>query len=141
MGTVEVGLLPETVIEERAAWTLAVNRNQNLLGKCMVVLRRPCTAVTELEADEWAALRDELRRLVPALERLFRPDQVNHAFLMNEEAQVHLHVVPRYAGPRLWRGRSFADEHWGRVFGGEPRILPLGELQQLADDIRAALRG
>jgi len=85
-------------------------------------------------------LRDELRRLVPALERLFRPDQVNHAFLMNEEAQVHLHVVPRYAGPRTWRGRMFSDEHWGRVFGDEQRILAPGELRQLAEAIRAELR-
>jgi diadenosine tetraphosphate (Ap4A) HIT family hydrolase len=137
---VGVGLLPETVIEERAVWTLAVNRNQNLLGKCMVVLRRPCTAVTDLEAEEWAALRDDLQRLVPALERLFRPDRFNHAFLMNEEAWVHLHVVPRYAGPRTWRGHRFTDEHWGRVFGGEPRILPPGELELLAQEIREQLR-
>jgi diadenosine tetraphosphate (Ap4A) HIT family hydrolase len=116
-----------------------VNRNQNLLGKCMVVLRRPCTAVTDLSADEWGALRDELRRLVPALDRLFRPDQVNHAFLMNEEAQVHLHVVPRYAGPREWRGRSFTDEHWGRVFGTEQRSLPPADLERLAGEIRAQL--
>ena len=132
-------LLPETVIEERPGWTLAVNRNQNLLGKCMVVLRRPCTAVTDLSADEWGALRDELRRLVPALDSLFRPDQVNHAFLMNEEAQVHLHVVPRYAGPRRWRGHSFTDEHWGRVFGTEQRNLPPADLKQLAEEIRAQL--
>lgn len=122
------------MIDEGAVWTLAVNRNQNLLGKCMVVLRRPCTAVTELEPGEWAALRDELRRLVPALDRLFRPDQVNHAFLVNEEAQVHLH-----AGPRTWQGRSFTDEHWGQVFGTEQRILPPDELKQLAREIREQL--
>jgi diadenosine tetraphosphate (Ap4A) HIT family hydrolase len=95
--------------------------------------------VTDLSADEWGALRDELQRLVPALDRLFRPDQVNHAFLMNEEVQVHLHVVPRYAGPREWRGRSFTDEHWGRVFGPEQRNLPPAELERLAGEIRALL--
>ena len=44
----------------------------------------------DITPDEWASLRDELRRLVPALERLFQPDQFKFAFLMNLDAQVHL---------------------------------------------------
>lgn len=71
-------LIPEeTVIEEGDVWSLAVNRNQDLLGKTMVVLRRPCTAVTDVEPDEWTALQHELRRVVPALHTCFRPDQFN----------------------------------------------------------------
>jgi diadenosine tetraphosphate (Ap4A) HIT family hydrolase len=79
---------------------LAVNRNQDLLGKMMLVVRRHCTAVIDIAPDEWASLRDELRRLVPALGRLFHPDQFNFAFLMNLDSQVHLHVVPRHAWSR-----------------------------------------
>jgi diadenosine tetraphosphate (Ap4A) HIT family hydrolase len=111
-----LSLLPETVIEQSALWTLAVNRNQ------------------------WLSLRAELRRLVPAVDRLFRPDQFNFAFLMNLDAQVHLHVIPRYAGPRHWRGREFTDAQWGRVFGREQRILDRPELTRLAHDIRIELR-
>ena len=60
-------LIPETVIEDRGVWTLAVNRNQDLLGKTMLVLRRPCTAVIEVEPDEWSALHAQVRRVVSAL--------------------------------------------------------------------------
>jgi diadenosine tetraphosphate (Ap4A) HIT family hydrolase len=127
------------VIEDRPSWTLAVNRNQHLLGQTMLVLRRPCTAVIDITPDEWTSLRDELRRLVPALERLFRPDQFNFAFLMNLDAQVHLHVVPRYATPRRWHDRTFTDEHWGTAFGHEQETLPAWELLQLADEIRVQL--
>jgi diadenosine tetraphosphate (Ap4A) HIT family hydrolase len=127
------------VIEDRPSWTLAVNRNQHLLGQTMLVLRRPCTAVIDITPDEWTSLRDELRRLVPALERLFRPDQFNFAFLMNLDAQVHLHVVPRYATPRRWHDRTFTDEHWGTAFGHELETLPAWELLQLADEIRVQL--
>jgi hypothetical protein len=84
-------------------------------------------------------LRDELRRLVPALDRLFHPDQFNFAFLMNLDSQVHIHVVPRYASSRRWRDRIFTDEHWGEAFGREQRPLPPAELQLLADEIRAQL--
>ena len=132
-------LLPETVVEESAHWTLAVNRNQDLLGKTMLVLRRPCTAVVEIQPDEWTGLHADLRRLVPAVSSLFRPDQFNFAFLMNQDAQVHLHVVPRYAEPRRWQGEEFVDVHWGAAFGHEQRLLEVTQLAALAADIGAVL--
>jgi diadenosine tetraphosphate (Ap4A) HIT family hydrolase len=131
--------VPSTVVEQGVLWTIAVNRNQNLLGKVMLVLRRPCTAVAHIEPDEWASLHTELRRLVDALTALYRPDQFNFAFLMNQDAQVHLHVLPRYAEPRYWNGRRFDDPHWGEAPGHEQRILQPGESAQLADEIRAHL--
>jgi diadenosine tetraphosphate (Ap4A) HIT family hydrolase len=136
---VTLSLLPESVIEEQPGWTLAVNRNQDLLGKTMLVLRRHCTAVIDIAPDEWALLRDELRRLVPTLDRLFHPDQFNFAFLMNLDRRVHLHVVPRYASSRSWHARTFTDRHWGATFGREQRPLPPAELQLLADEIRAQM--
>jgi len=132
-------LIPETVIEEQDFWIMAVNRNQDLLGKTMVVLRRDCTEVVDIDLDEWTALRSEVRRLVPALKSLFQPDQLNFAFLMNLDPYVHLHVVPRYAGPRRWRGEDFVDLHWGDLFGHEQRVLNTPALAALAAEIREAL--
>jgi len=136
---VTLSLLPESVIEERPSWTLAVNRNRDLLGKTMVVLRRHCTTVIDIAPHEWALLRDESGRLVPALDRLFHPDQFNFAFLMNLDSQVHIDVVPGYASSRRWRDRIFTDEHWGEMFRREQRPLTPAELQLLADEIRAQL--
>jgi len=34
-------------------WRLVVNRNQNLLGKTMLVLRRHAVGLPELTLDEW----------------------------------------------------------------------------------------
>jgi diadenosine tetraphosphate (Ap4A) HIT family hydrolase len=136
-----VALIPETVVRSGAVWTVAVNLNQDLLGKTMLVLDRPATAVVDLSPGEWAQLHAELRELVPALERLFSPDQINLAFLMNQVAQVHLHVVPRYRSPRSWAGLDFTDPHWGSVFGPEQRPLPRELLARLAAEIRAELAG
>ena len=91
---------PVTVIEAEGAWAIALNRNQNLLGKTMLVLRRQCGSVTDLSTDEWLDLHREIRRVGAALDSLFAPDLYNYAFLMNQDRQVHLHVVPRYATPR-----------------------------------------
>jgi diadenosine tetraphosphate (Ap4A) HIT family hydrolase len=132
-------LVPETVVEEGELWTIAVNRNQNLLGKAMLVLRRRCTAVSQLEPDEWTSLHPQLCRLVDALTALYRPDQFNFAFLMNQDAQVHLHVMPRYATPRRWNGHRFDDLHWGEAPGHEQRIVRADALARLANEIRAHL--
>jgi diadenosine tetraphosphate (Ap4A) HIT family hydrolase len=131
--------IPETVIEERAFWILAVNRNQDLLGKTILVLRRTCHAVVEIDAHEWRELRHEVQRLAPALDQLFQPDRLNYAFLMNRDAQVHLHVIPRYASPRRWHGKSFVDDHWGESFGNEQQPMQPAELGLLADEFRALL--
>ena len=52
--------LPESLVETGEHWLLAVNRNQNLLGKTMLILRRPCGAVVDIDAAEWAALHADL---------------------------------------------------------------------------------
>jgi diadenosine tetraphosphate (Ap4A) HIT family hydrolase len=133
-------LAQETVIRRGAVWTMAVNRNQDLLGKTMIVLERPCSAVVDLHPSEWAGLHAELRQLVPALTRRFAPDQFNFAFLMNQDAQVHLHVIPRYRSQRTWQGRIFDDPDWGSAPGQEQRPLPLDVLAELAQEISAELR-
>ena len=132
-------LLPETIVEERDGWTIAVNRNQDLLGKTMLVLRRDCTAVTDIEPAEWADLHVEIARVTAALRTLFAPDQLNYAFLMNLDAQVHLHVVPRYTSSRTWRDQQFEDPHWGSAFGHEQRVLDGASLAALASQLRDAL--
>ncbi len=60
---------------------------------------------------------------------------------MNVDAQVHLHVVPRYREARTWNGHTLTDPHFGQLFGTEQRLLPAAELATLASSIRAHLPG
>ena len=75
-----------------------------------------------------------------ALTALFEPDQVNFAFLMNVDAHVHLHVIPRYATHRHWHGLDLEDPHWGDAFGSEQRVLDESALSALAFQVRYTLR-
>ena len=129
-----------TEIQRSGLWTLAVNRNQNLLGKCVVIANRPCGSVPELHADEWSSLFEHLRLLTAALDSIFAPDAYNHAFLMNVDPQVHMHVIPRYASTRVWEGMTFHDPHWGGLFGTEQRLLSTEHLSRLSDAVRQALQ-
>ena len=136
-----LALDPGTVIREGPLWRVAVNRNQDLPGKVVLVLRREAGDVLEVTGEEWASFTDELRRVRAAVDALFQPDAWNHAFLMNLDPQVHCHVVPRYAGERRWGGLVFTDPHFGSVFGPEQRLLPAPQLAALRDEIRARLPG
>jgi diadenosine tetraphosphate (Ap4A) HIT family hydrolase len=132
-------LVPETVVAESQYWTIAVNLNQNLIGRLILVLNRDAEAVTALSSPEWSDLHWEIARTRRALDIMFQPDQYNYAFLMNQDTQVHLHVVPRYAEQRTWSGAQFEDNHYGELFGFEQRILPNDQLARLAIEIRRRL--
>jgi diadenosine tetraphosphate (Ap4A) HIT family hydrolase len=100
------------VLEQTAHWRVALNLNQNLLGKTIVVLTRHEEDVTRLAADEWDALRVVVARHVARLRAAFEPDHVNYAFLQNQDRHVHLHVIPRFASARVVGEQTFEDPDW-----------------------------
>jgi diadenosine tetraphosphate (Ap4A) HIT family hydrolase len=100
--------------EARASehWRVVVNRNQNLLGKTMLVLRRHRVRVADLSEEEWDDLRAQIVDVTDRLDRAFSPDHYNYAFLQNADRHVHLHVIPRYASEREFAGARFEDPDW-----------------------------
>ena len=132
-------LRPGTLIERGRLWTIALNSNQNLLGKCLILLNRPCGAVTEVQPDEWSDLLRQISRVRLALDSLFAPDQYNYAFLMNLDPQVHLHVIPRYKSPRRWDERKYHDPDFGSLFGHEEREFSAQESERLSRAIGSRL--
>lgn len=129
------------VVEWGELWTLALNLNQNLPGRCVLVLNRHSVDVRDLGPEEWVDLRAWIRRTASALDALLVPDGYNYAFLMNWDAHVHLHVVPRYAGSRELAGHTFSDPHFGGLFGTESVALPPEAMEELRSAIRACLPG
>lgn len=100
------------VIRRSTHWRTAVNLNQNLLGKLLIVLQRHEESVTSLTAAEWCELHEEVIWATARLRAAFAPDHFNYAFLQNQDRHVHLHVIPRYAGSRSLAGVDFEDPDW-----------------------------
>jgi diadenosine tetraphosphate (Ap4A) HIT family hydrolase len=124
------------VARESTHWRIAINRNQNLLGKLLIVLRRHEESVAELTSDEWSELRDELRWAIGRLDGAFHPDHFNCAFLQNQDRHIHLHVVPRYASSRTFGGREFADPDWPDHYSpGVEYLPPRDVIAAIADTI------
>lgn len=130
---------PEALVESRGTWTIAVSTNQHRLGAAVILLNRPCDAVSDLTAAEWMDLHAHLQRLERALDDLLSPDRYDHVFLMSLSHQVYLQVVPRYRSPRTWRGVTYEDSRWGELFDPEDRPAPPDAVEQLRDAIRDRL--
>lgn len=130
--------LETPVLRESRHWRTALNRNQNLLGKTIVVLRRHEEAVCALSGEEWSELHGELAWVTARLRTAFGPDHFNYAFLQNEDRHVHLHVIPRYGAARDVAGVVFEDAAYPDHYRpGEERRL---ERRQI-DAIAVALAG
>jgi diadenosine tetraphosphate (Ap4A) HIT family hydrolase len=126
------------VVRESTYWRIAINRNQNLLGKLLIALHRHEEAVAELTPAEWSELRGEVQWAVARLTEAFRPDHFNCAFLQNQDRHVHLHVIPRYAASRTCGGVVFQDPEWpDHYLPGVEYFAPPGVIAAIADALGA----
>jgi diadenosine tetraphosphate (Ap4A) HIT family hydrolase len=131
----------EPILAEGEHWRLVLNRNQDLLGKCFLALRRHCEAVADLTSQEWAELHAQLRVTTEALWQTFCPDRFNYAFLQNQDRHVHLHVIPRYATPRVLAGEMFPDagypDHY--AVGHPARVVLVEAVEEIVEKLRQAV--
>jgi diadenosine tetraphosphate (Ap4A) HIT family hydrolase len=123
---------PRDLMGSWERWHVVVNHNQSYLGKVMLVLRRHETDVAALTGDEQAALWQLLAQVRTALLGAFAPDHFNYAFLMNQDAHVHMHIIPRYAGPRHFAGATFEDGRLGEHYALTSNIVSPAVRQQVA---------
>lgn len=133
------GTEPKDFVGPRVHWRVIVNRNQNHLGKTMLVLKRHETDVAALTPEEQREFWPLLADMRHALEMLFQPDHFNYAFLMNQDAHVHLHIIPRYKTPREFAGLTFVDESFGEHYRLSENIVPPEVREKLAAELRAQI--
>ena len=126
------------VIAGSAYWQLVLNRNQSLLGKCFLALRRHLEVVPQLSLAEWADLHVQLVQATKVLTLAFQPDHFNYAFLQNQDRHIHLHVIPRYGGPRVFAGVIFDDPDYPSHYGvpTPSRHLSQEQFTALAERLR-----
>jgi diadenosine tetraphosphate (Ap4A) HIT family hydrolase len=75
-----------------------------LPGLVLVPRREGASELTDLDADDAAALMDEIRTATRVMLELSKPDKVNVGALGNVVAQLHVHVVGRFRSDPAWPG-------------------------------------
>jgi diadenosine tetraphosphate (Ap4A) HIT family hydrolase len=131
--------LQTPIVRESGSWLIVVNRNQNLLGRTFIALRRHEEEVTAITVAEWAELHDEVRWVTERVRRAFAPDHFNYSFLMNLDPHIHLHVIPRYVGTRRLAGVDFGDPDYPDAYRAPAKPEELASPEVIAA-VAAALR-
>lgn len=89
--------------------------------------------LTDLDADQRAALVEEIARVERLLLDVFEPHKLNVAALGNLVPQLHVHVIARFEDDPAWPAPV-----WGRVAS---RPYPPEALVDRVRDLRGALLG
>jgi diadenosine tetraphosphate (Ap4A) HIT family hydrolase len=133
------GQFETPVIRESTLWLTFINRNQALLGKTIIALRRHEEEVDSIAPEEWVELRHEVGWVTERLRRAFAPDHFNYSFLMNADRHVHLHVIPRYVGTRDLAGVEFTDPDYPDSYQTAPGPTEIAD-PAVIGAVEAALR-
>lgn len=120
-------------------WSVLVRPVQATLGALALVNRTEATALSALPPAHFTELAAVTRDIETTLKSLFAFDRINYVMLMMVDPHVHFHVLPRYAGPRIFQGMSYADPAWP----GAPNIAADLHMRDdhrtlLADALKAA---
>ncbi len=134
------------IVREYTHWTLLVSENQNYLGRMIVWLVREGTfqRLSQVSDEEAVELMQVLRETERALHELVQPDHMNYAWLGNlfhlHGGHGHMHMIPRYARSRFYRGRSYPDKRWGHDYHlpDDRYVPPQAVLYGLRDDMKKA---
>ena len=126
-------------VYESRFWSVFLADEQDVIGRCILVLKRHCPSLPELTDDEWR----ELRELVCKMEACFRAvlgaALCNWSCLMNHfykaaapDPHLHIHVRPRYDRPVTLNGRAYPDSAFGHHYALRQRgEIPAEDREEL----------
>lgn len=128
---------PTTLLAEYEHWTVLLRPQQVTLGALVLACRQQATRFSDISQGAFTSLATVTRDLEAVLGEAFSYDKLNYLMLMMVDPHVHFHVVPRYAGPRVFGGVSFADRGWPGVPDlGAATALDQSQIAALADSLR-----
>lgn len=136
----------EWILKEYDNWTLLLNTNQRYLGRVYVWLAQEgeMQRFSDLTLDQYMELMVVIQDYEYAMAELWRPEHMNYAWLGNffheHGGHGHMHLIPRYQGPRVFQGTTFADGKWGKNYAPSEPFEPTYDLLfQIRDAIKAKL--
>ena len=103
------------IVKEYQYWTLMLADDQRYLGRAYVWLVREgkMQRLSRLFPQEEFELFRIMNRYEHALEELWQPDHMNYSWLGNlltaHGGHGHMHLIPRYQLPRVFKGIQFSD--------------------------------
>lgn len=109
----------ENIIETEY-WKVLLAYDQTYLGRCILILKKPCSNLAEISQSELLDFHKIVQQLENASKKAFGATMFNWACIMNNayqeenpNPQVHWHFRPRYKKEVSFAGEKFIDPNFG----------------------------
>ena len=117
------------LIKDYKYWGLYIHENQGILGRTYIwCKRKDALDLPDATDEEQKELFEILQEVEKILERAFKPDMINYAFLGNFTHHLHGHILPRYAKPVEFNGQAYVDKNWGHNYKTDYSFITTPEL-------------
>ena len=110
-------------VYESKSWSVFLSDEQDYIGRCILVLKRHCSSMSEMNADEWEDLRKLICKVETCLKMVLGAALCNWSCLMNSfykesepDPHLHIHVRPRYDKPVMVNGNIYTDSEFGHHY-------------------------
>ena len=111
------------LLYEDEYWTLFLSEKTDYVGRSIIVLKRHCGTLSELNAEEWIDLHKLIQKSEECALLILGADVCNWSCLLNnfykEEVpnpHLHIHCRPRHKNPVLVGGNTYADTEFGHHY-------------------------
>lgn len=135
------------LIYETDYWQIYLAPSQRYLGTCVIVLKRHCSHLNELNSREWSEFTDIVQNMEITLKKTFNPTLFNWSCFMNSSyrfispnPEVHWHLIPRYSEKIEFGGLIFEDPDFGYIPQPLENKIPNEVMKKLMAKIKKNLR-
>lgn len=109
------GLNKKFFIYESKYWTWSLAAAPRTLGSGVVCLKRMIEKIEDITHEEWIDSLEMKKMILKCSRELFDCKGINFLMLMNQDRQVHEHIVPRYYTNKEFNGEIFYDDERGML--------------------------
>ena len=141
--------MKEYIVFETPYWKVVLSDNQKYIGRSVVLLKRECGDLADLQNEEILDFLEVVKTLEKLLRKTFNATMFNWTCLMNDSykeinpnPQVHWHCWPRYNHPVEFMGEIFEDPNFGHHYLRGPedkRAILNSSMESLLNLLRSNL--
>ena len=106
----------EYLLYKSLHWSVYLADRQDYVGRCILVLNRPCGSLSELDISEWIELKTLIDRLECIYKEILGAELSDWSCLLNNfykeampDPHLHIHVRPRYKNAVVLNNHSYID--------------------------------
>lgn len=113
----------EWLLFDTEKWSVYLADAQDYIGRCILVSKRHCGSMSELNATEWLDLKNIIDKLEFIYKEVLQAELCNWSCLLNNfykdsnpNPHLHIHVRPRYKTPIVVNNHTYLDEEFAHHY-------------------------